>query len=234
MPSARQPSSLSCRGPQHPTTLTHPEVVEALGHAEMLGRDVCLEVLVETWLQWDEFRQRWEVVHLLCEQGTSHDITLKFCSPTIRHDHLSDHFSLAKATPLVPVATDHFAVSPSHPCLLGWVCREVPKVTTGPEAASLTLRRKTINTICLGYSTPNREPAADRWSRMGGSGDKGSSLHSNMHALGQMTTPLWLSAYSVGWGLSQIVPKGHSSSGILYLSLWKPTTQKPEGKSQEY
>lgn len=50
----------------HPTALTHPEVVEALGHAEMLGRDVCLKVLVETWLQGDEFGQRWEVVHFLC------------------------------------------------------------------------------------------------------------------------------------------------------------------------
>lgn len=46
--------------------LTHPEVVEALGHAEVLGRDVCLKVLVETWLQWDEFGQWWEVVHSFC------------------------------------------------------------------------------------------------------------------------------------------------------------------------
>lgn len=49
-----------------PTALTHPEVVEALGQAEMLRRDVCLEVLVETWLQRDEFGQWWEVVHFLC------------------------------------------------------------------------------------------------------------------------------------------------------------------------
>lgn len=46
--------------------LTHPEIVEALGHAEVLGRDVCLKVLVETWLQWDEFGQWWEVVHSFC------------------------------------------------------------------------------------------------------------------------------------------------------------------------
>lgn len=59
MPGTSQSSSLL-------TALTHPEVVEALGHAEMLGRDVCLEVLVETWLQWDELGQRWEVVHFLC------------------------------------------------------------------------------------------------------------------------------------------------------------------------
>lgn len=50
----------------HPTALTHPEVVEALGHAEMLGRNVCLKVLVETWLQGDEFGQWREVVHFFC------------------------------------------------------------------------------------------------------------------------------------------------------------------------
>lgn len=60
----------------HPTALTHPEVVEALGHAEMLRRDVGLEVLVETWLKRDEFGQWWEVVHLLCRRGTLHSFTL--------------------------------------------------------------------------------------------------------------------------------------------------------------
>ena len=60
----------------HPTALTHPEVVEALGHAEMLRRDIRLKVLVETWLERDEFGQWWEVVHFLCGRGTSHGITL--------------------------------------------------------------------------------------------------------------------------------------------------------------
>lgn len=41
---------LPSSGTPHPTALTHPEVVEALGHAEMLRRDVSLKVLVETWL----------------------------------------------------------------------------------------------------------------------------------------------------------------------------------------
>lgn len=58
-----------------PIALTHPEVVEALGQAEMLRRDVCFEVLVETWLQWDEFGQRWEVVHFLCGGDTVQAIT---------------------------------------------------------------------------------------------------------------------------------------------------------------
>lgn len=52
MPSTRQhplPRSPALEHP-HPTALTHPEVVEALGHAEMLRRDVSLKVLVETWL----------------------------------------------------------------------------------------------------------------------------------------------------------------------------------------
>lgn len=59
-----------------PTALTHPEVVEALGQAEMLRRDVGLKVLVETWLQWDEFGQWWEVVHFLCGWDTAQGINL--------------------------------------------------------------------------------------------------------------------------------------------------------------
>ena len=65
----------------HPTALTHPEVVEAFGHAEMLRRDISLEVLVETWLKRDEFGQWWEVVHLLCRQGTVHSFTLNIPLP---------------------------------------------------------------------------------------------------------------------------------------------------------
>lgn len=60
------PSSTPQPGPPDPKALTHPEVVEALGHAEMLGRDVCLKVLVETRLQRDKFGQWWEVIHFLC------------------------------------------------------------------------------------------------------------------------------------------------------------------------
>lgn len=65
-PDALFPPPLHPMAHPHPTPLTHPEVVEALGHAEMLRRNVCLKVLVETWLQGDEFGQRWEVVHFLC------------------------------------------------------------------------------------------------------------------------------------------------------------------------
>lgn len=46
-------------------TLTHPEVVEPLGHGAVLRRDLRVEVLVETWLQGDELGQRGEVVGFL-------------------------------------------------------------------------------------------------------------------------------------------------------------------------
>lgn len=57
------PGTRSPRGGQ--PTLTHPEVVEPLGHGAVLRRDLRVEVLVETWLQGDELGQRGEVVGFL-------------------------------------------------------------------------------------------------------------------------------------------------------------------------
>lgn len=55
-------------GARSPQALTHPEVVEALGHGPVLRRDLRIEILVETWLQGDELGQGREVVHLFCKE----------------------------------------------------------------------------------------------------------------------------------------------------------------------
>lgn len=48
--------------------LTHPEVIETFGQGSMLGRNLLIEVLVETWLQRDEPGQRGEVIHSFCKR----------------------------------------------------------------------------------------------------------------------------------------------------------------------
>lgn len=174
-------------GPPHayPTALTHPEVVEALGHAEMLGRDICLKVLVETWLERDEFGQRWEVVHFLCGQGTSHSITLNVPLPTIQYDH---SFPSLGCT-LAPVAIGHFALLTQVP-LLPWVSQNIP------EAVSLSLRRiKIVNTVHQGCGTLFSREASSRLRKWDDeSGDMGSILYSNIHALGESPPDLSLSS----------------------------------------
>lgn len=62
------------------STIQHPQVVHFLAHAAVLLRDL-LEVLIKTWLEWNESGQRGEVglSHVDCSVGSACLIYASFC-----------------------------------------------------------------------------------------------------------------------------------------------------------
>lgn len=70
-------SSISILFPPHPATaslasalceLTHPQAIDPSHQCLVLDGDFIREVLVEAWLQRNEFGQRGKVVYFLCKR----------------------------------------------------------------------------------------------------------------------------------------------------------------------